>query len=339
MVSGVGGSGLAKAARGDPELRVCSLAGFKLGCGVSLPSCAKMAYRVYGDIKASKLAIAGTSFGVTHQQLEYHYGKTIPAEYAFVVFNLMGNGVSYSPSTHDASEGEYPLFGEFSATVGDNVRAQKLALESDADLKGRSIDLVFGFSMGAMQAFEWARAYPSDVKYCVPLCGSSGCEDINVVFLEGLMALLESSCTVPEKLRAFALVYAGWYVGPTDFYGTQHWKTQGFKSLDDFLTNYSAARYEAADPDDLHAMVRTWRYTEPFSPEACKAIATKTLILPCDNDTYFRLENIQGRELQHMPNAYMKIVKSPWGHLAGNPQNLPEEFKFIIDAIADLLKE
>mmetsp|Transcript_7966 Transcript_7966/g.24607 ORF Transcript_7966/g.24607 Transcript_7966/m.24607 type:complete len:338 (-) Transcript_7966:176-1189(-) len=329
MVTATGGSVMAKAALKDAELRTCSLEGFELASGVKLPKGAVVAYRVYGS--GPKLAVAGTSYGVAHTALQWHVGRTIDDSFTFVVFNLLGNGVSYSPSTVLEEDVPYPAV----VTVGDNVKAQKMALDADAQFgKDKKIDLVFGFSMGGMQAFEWARAYPEVVTAAVPICGSSGCEEYNVVFLEALIATLAAkSTTKDEKLRAFSSVYAGWYVGP-DFYRKQVWKTKGFKDLDDWLENFAQQRWNTGDPEDLLAMVRTWRNTTPFEPEAlAKITAPKVIIVPCDQDTYFRPEAIADRELKNIPNATMSVIQSTWGHLAGNPEKLPEEFAVIKAAI------
>jgi len=76
MVEGpAGGSAWAKEARQDPELRKFDLEGFTLASGVKLPAGAVLAYRVYGE--GPKLAVAGTSYGVTHKQVEYHVGETV----------------------------------------------------------------------------------------------------------------------------------------------------------------------------------------------------------------------------------------------------------------------
>ena len=328
MPTETGGSTLAKAALQDPELKTHSLEGFKLASGETLPKGAVVAYRVYGS--GPKLAVAGTSYGVTHEQVAYHYGTTLDESYTFVCFNLLGNGVSYSPSTIGITE-KYPEI----VTVGDNIKAQKAAL--DVEFPGKIIDFAFGFSMGAMQAFEWTRAYPENVKVAAPICGSSGCEDYNIVFLEGLIAILTTTTSKFEKLKAFSSVYAGWYVGP-DFYRNQEWKQKGFTSLDDWLDNFAQKRWCDGDPEDLLAMVRTWRNTTPFTEDQCKAIVgPKIIILPCDQDTYFRPEAISARELAFIPNATMNVINSPWGHLAGNPQTLEKEFAFIKSSIAAAL--
>ena len=327
-----GGLGAQKASA-DPFMRTCSLAGFELNSGVKLPEQAKMAYRVFGD--GPKLGICGTSYSAVHTDLEFVVGTIIPKDYTFVVFNMIGNGVSYSPSNDP--EG-YPLTPPKITNVNDQVRAQKLALDNDKDFAGKKIDLVYGFSMGAMQALEWPKAYPDLVSHSVPVCGSSGCTSYNAVFLDALIAILESTtASRDDKLRAFAACYAGWYVGPA-FYAQKTWETKGFKSLEDFEENFGRAFFKDMDPYDLLAQLRTWRSTPVFTPEECKSIKAKVLMLPCDGDTYFRPEDIYGLEQKFIPNCTTKVIPSPWGHLAGTPDGLDMEFNFIKDAVAEFLK-
>ena len=237
----------------------------------------------------------------------------------------MGNGVSWSPSNSSS----YPLDGPNVPLICDNVRAQKLALEADDQLKGRKIDIVYGFSMGAMQALEWARAYPSDVKYSVPVCGSSGCNQINCILCDALAACLTTVALKVEKLKAFSLTFAGWFVGP-DFYRNKEWAALGFSSLEDYEVNFPIAFFGSSDPDDLLAMLLTWRHTPPFTEDQCKAIVgPKVLLLPCNTDTYFRTEDLALLEKKFIPVCTMKEIISNWGHLAGNPEQLENEFAFI----------
>jgi len=322
------GSKAALRARKDPELRHFSLDGFRLSDFV-LPSDATLAYRVYNR-NAKKLCVVGTSFGAVHTDLEYHVDTTL-SEYAVVVFNLLGNGVSWSPSTAGS---EKPFPTTKAVTIADNVRAQRLAFLADADLAGRPVDLCYGYSMGAMQSLEWARADPQ-VRAVAAVCGASGCSDYNAVFLEALIHALESSSS--NKLRAFAAIYAGWGVGPA-FYRGQHWRPD-FASLDDFLDRSYGGGFADDDPDDLLAMVRTWRATPRFSPADLTAINARVLLVPCDNDTYFRLDDILAHELAHLPRAEIAPLRSPAGHRAGDPwrPGLEREHAFITASLRDFM--
>ena len=48
-----------------------------------------------------------------------------------------------------------------------------------------------GWSMGAMQAYEWAVSHPGDVDALLTVCGAARCSPHNHVFLEGARAALQ----------------------------------------------------------------------------------------------------------------------------------------------------
>ena len=52
------------------------------------------------------------------------------------------------------------------------------------------IALVYGWSMGGMQAYHWAACHPDMVERAAIVCGSARCSPYNHVFLEGVKAAL-----------------------------------------------------------------------------------------------------------------------------------------------------
>lgn len=94
--------------------------------------------------------------------------------------------------------------------------------------------MVCGFSMGALQSYQWASLYPDMVDSIVPWCGAAKCSTHNYIFLEGTLhsrktriecligvkAALQADSVfnngnyhpnVPaEGLKAFGRVYCGW---------------------------------------------------------------------------------------------------------------------------------
>jgi len=66
------------------------------------------------------------------------------------------------------------------------------------------------------------------------------------------------------------------------------------------------------------------------------AIRAKAVVLPCDTDLYFTVEDNR-REVARMPNAELRPIPSIWGHRAGNPALNPEGAQFIDDAVKELL--
>lgn len=144
----------------------------------------------------------------------------LPSTLQVIVPNLLGNGVSASPSTLAAqAESGTPRHAAAWApdghpppprfSVSDNVRAQRSLLQSlgiieaspdnaphapggGTNSRGPApLALVYGYSMGALQAFEWAVAHPHEVARVAAVCGASRCGELNSVFLRSLEATLK----------------------------------------------------------------------------------------------------------------------------------------------------
>ena len=96
-----------------------------------------------------------TSYGAQHYDLEWAIGEgkaLDPSKYFIIIPNMFGNGLSSSPSNTPApfDRSRYPHF-----TMTDNVRVQQRLLQEVFGID--RLKLVYGFSMGAQQAFHWAR--------------------------------------------------------------------------------------------------------------------------------------------------------------------------------------
>ncbi len=80
-------------------------------------------------------------------------------------------------------------------TAWDNVHAQRRLLTEVFGVD--RVACVYGWSMGAQQAYHWAAAFPGAVERIVAVCGSAKTAVHNQVFLRGLLAVLEAA---PEYL-------------------------------------------------------------------------------------------------------------------------------------------
>ena len=125
---------------------------------------ARLAYKTHGTLNTAKsnVIIYPTSYGAQHPDLEWliRPDKALdPSKYFIVIVNKFGNGLSSSPSNTPPpfDRGRYPHF-----TMADNVRVQQRLL---AEVFGiERVALVYGFSMGAQQAFHWAALFPDRVE-------------------------------------------------------------------------------------------------------------------------------------------------------------------------------
>ncbi len=313
---------------------------------------AKLAYKSFGTLNAAKsnAIVHPTSFGAQHTDLEWAIGEgkaLDPTKYFIVIVNKFGNGLSSSPSNTPPpfDRGRYPYF-----TMTDNVRVQQRLM---AEVFGvERVHMVYGFSMGAQQAFHWGALFPDRVEKIMAICGSAKTSPHNFVFLEGVKAALTADdawrdgwfATQPVRgFQAFGRVYAGWGLSQA-FYREEVWRTVGYSSLEDFLIASWEAGFRRRDANDLLAMLWMWQHADISANElyngdlkkALGAITADAIVMPCETDLYFTVEDNR-REVAQMPRAELRPIPSIWGHRAGNPVLSPADAKFIGDATRELL--
>lgn len=262
-----------------------------------------------------------------------------PTRHFIVATDIFAGGRSTSPS-HAATPAARAAFPAVS--IADNVRAQHVLATA---LGIRRFALVAGWSMGALQAWQWAAAHPDMVAAILPVCGAARCWPGNRAFLEGVRAALTADPawmggayeTPPERgLRAFGRAYAPWAFSAR-FFRDELWRRQGHASLDALLVAWEEDHL-THDAADLLALLDTWA-TADLAPDWRSALARVTaraIVMPCDTDRYFTLEE-NGLEAALVPNAELRPLRSPMGHSAGAPGRWPEETAFVEAAIAELL--
>ena len=194
-----------------------ALGRFGLVSGSNLPD-ARLAFQTHGTLNRAgdNCVLLPSYYTGTHASYEPWIGPgraLDPSRWFIVAVNMFGNGLSTSPSRADP-EVRAAAFPEIS--VADNVIAQHRLL---ASMGVQHLQMVAGWSMGALQAYEWAVRYPDMVSGIVPIAGAARCSPHNFVFLEGVKASLQADpafdsgrYTRPpvHGLRAFGTVYAGW---------------------------------------------------------------------------------------------------------------------------------
>ena len=228
---------------------------------------AKLAYKTYGELNADKsnAIVYPTWYSGRHWDNEWLIGDGMaldPAKYFIIVPNMLGNGLSSSPSNtpppYDAAR--FPH-----VTFYDQVEQQHKLVTSFGI---ETLPLVTGWSMGAGQTYQWAVSYPDMVQRALPFCGSSKTSEHNVVFLEGVKSALTADAAFKEGwytekptkgLRAAARVYAGWGFSQA-FYWQQEYKAMGYSSLEDFLVGFWEGFFlDRRDPNNLLTMLWTWQ--------------------------------------------------------------------------------
>jgi homoserine O-acetyltransferase/O-succinyltransferase len=334
------------------DYQVFALGDVVLQSRQTLPD-AQLAYKTYGSLNATRdnVIVYPTWYSGQHVENEWLIGPgraLDPANYFIIVPNMLGNGLSSSPSNTPPpwDRGNFPR-----VSVYDNVRLQHRLVTEQFGIE--KIALVTGWSMGAMQAFHWAALYPEVVERILPFMGAARCSRHNRVFLEGLKAALTADAAFrdggyespPERgLRAFARVYAGWGLSQAFYRQRLDIEAMGFASLEDFLVSFWEGLFVGRDANNLLSMLWTWqngdisahdRFQGDFA-KALGAIKAQAIVMPSSTDLYFPSADSE-IEVNHMPNASLQVVDSIWGHLAGAPGTATVHVEIIDDALRRLL--
>ena len=312
-----------------------NLGNIKLLSGKILKS-AQLVYKTYGKLNKnhSNVIILPTFYTGSHIRNEGFIGKNRainPSKYFIISINMFGNGLSSSPSKASKSQSgsKFPT-----VTLWDNIYCQhKLVTEK---LKIKKIALVTGWSMAGCQSYQWAAQYRGMVKAILPFCASAKTSIHNHVFLEGVKAALTADKKFNkgnykkqpvEGLKAFGRVYAGWAFSQ-DFYREKLYKKFGFKNAEELLKDWANDHAKNWDANNLLSKLKTWqlndiskgpKYNNNYI-KALKSIKAKTILMPCNQDLYFRTKDNE-YESKFITRSSLRPVDSSFGHCAANPGN------------------
>src|SRR3954454_14545004 len=335
----------------DAHYETFEIPEFTLECGTTLRP-AHVAYQTYGELNAAKdnAILYPTWYSGRHWDNEWLIGERMaldPNEYFIIVPNMLGNGLSTSPSNCPPpyNQARFP-----NVTFYDQVQQQHKLVTEKFGIE--TLPLVTGWSMGAGQTYQWAVSFPDMVQRACPFCGSSKTSEHNIVFLEGVKAALTADEAFkggwydekPQKgLRALARVYAGWGFSQA-FYWDQVYRELGFTSLEDFLVGFWEGFFlDRRDPNNLLTMLWTWQHgdvgnTPGFDGDhiaALRSIKADTISLPAEKDLYFPPEDEEYAS-QFIPNGELRVIPGVWGHFAGGGAN-PTDTKYIDGVLQELL--
>ncbi|HEV7455750.1 MAG TPA: alpha/beta fold hydrolase [Roseococcus sp.] len=321
------------------------LGDFPLHRGGVLPD-AKLVWRSHGTLspKRDNVVLYPTSYSAQHPDLEWLIGPEgvlDPTRWFIVIPNMFGNGLSTSPS----NSAHWPDY----VTSWDNVAAQKRLM---AEVFGVThLHAVYGWSMGAQQAYHWAAAYPDAVSRIIVNCGSARTSVHNRIFLQSLIAVLEAApeydghgrfSTQPERaMNAFGRIYASWALSQDFYRANLHLTALGAPDLETFLRRDWVERFGRRPAADLLAHLRTWEAGDIADggdlTAALRAIQARVLLMPGATDLYFRAADNEA-ELPHLRHAELRPIPSIWGHRAGNPQPIPEDTAFLRAQVREWLE-
>jgi homoserine O-acetyltransferase len=333
------------------ELKFFEVDALELQSGATLPQ-ARLAYETHGSLDPSRanVIVYPTRFSGRHEDNRYLIGEGMaldPSRYFIVVPNLLGNGVSSSPSNTPPPfhHGAFPRI-----TVYDNVMLQHRLLVEELGVE--RVALAVGWSMGAQQAYHWAVLFPELVESLAAICGSARTSPHGYVFLEGMKAALTADSAWREGwydeppatgLRAIARAWAGWGLSQT-WYREGRYREMGYESVEDFLVRYWEGLYLERDANNLLALIWTWQHADISANEvydgdferALGAITARAVVMPGKTDLYFPPEDSE-YEVEHLRNAELRTIPSDWGHYAGGGRD-PKATAMIDAALRELLE-
>jgi homoserine O-acetyltransferase len=299
---------------------------------------ARIVYKTFGTLspRRDNAIVYPTSYSAQHTDIEWLVSSNHcldPTRYFIVIPNMFGNGLSSSPSNTP----DYP-----EVTTYDNVMQQRRLMSKLFGVE--RVKMVYGWSMGAQQAYHWAALFGDAVENIVVNCGSAKTAPHNFVFLEGIRTTLLAARTPEEGLRAMGRIYAGWGLSQT-FYRQEAWRSIGFSSLEEFLVRSWEANFLRRDTRDLLAQLWTWQHADISAnerdrgdlPSALAAITARVLLMPSSTDLYFQTDDNRA-ELASLGHATLAEIPSIWGHRAGNPRDNPDDAAFIDRQVSALLK-
>jgi homoserine O-acetyltransferase/O-succinyltransferase len=318
------------------------LGDFELAGGTVLPQ-AQLCYRTMGSLRPdrSNLVLVPTPYGAWAQDQTWLMGTIFdPARWCLVVVGQFGNGQSSSPSN---TKGGLPYGGWPTGHV-DNVHAQRRLLEEVFAVESPA--LIYGWSMGAQQAYHWGVIEPERSQRLCCICGTARTTAHNRLFLLSLRSALttdpawngERFVAAPERgLHSFALIYASWAASQA-FYRQGGHRRLGYATVDEYVERSWLPAYRRHDPHDLLAMLDVWLACDVARAAglasgdeqadlagALGRVRARTTVVACGQDLYFPPEDCAA-EAALIPGARFETLASPLGHRAGNPRDsLPEQ--------------
>jgi homoserine O-acetyltransferase len=286
-----------------------------------------------------------------------------PQRWCVVLVSQFGNGRSTSPS----NAGPGLVAGRWPVDHRDNVAAQRRLLEEVFQVASPA--LIYGWSMGAQQAYHWAVLEPERTRRICCVCGTARTTAHNRVFLLSLRQALTADPHwdglrfqgVPEQgLRTFALIYASW-AASQPFYRRGAHRQLGYASVEAYVEQAWLPAYRRHDPHDLLAMLDVWLANDVAAaagitaaggdrsgagdgsgdgggdPDADLAAAlgrirARTTVIAGRHDLYFTPDDCRA-EAALIHGAHFEVLESDLGHRAGNPRDSPAEQRQLRAAI------
>ena len=113
-----------------------------------------------------------------------------------------------------------------------------------------------------------------------------------------------------------------------DFYRKKLFQKLGYKDSENLLKDWANDHAKNWDANDLLCKLKTWKLNDISNNlkykknhiKALKSIRAKTILMPCNQDLYFRTEDNE-YEKKFIKKVSLRSIDSHFGHCAANPGN------------------
>lgn len=304
-------------------MNIYALGDFPLTSGTTLPD-ARLAYQTFGKLNEAKTnAVLFTTFlGAPPDILTSWIGEGRPLDPANYFIILPGNfglpptsAPSNTPAPHAGSE--FPA-----VSISDDVTAQYRLVTEEFGIE--ELHLVLGWSVGALQVYEWAIKYKDAVRSIAPIGGAPVPAPWTKLWLATVVeeAILGNLPRGTDAAMTAVAHGAAVTAPPRTFYDevTPGWRAIGFPSVEEYVRGFWEAFWLAQDPQDVVAQARKARTSYPDATgrplaEILKTVTARTTIAAFTGDALFPPGESR-RIAEAIPAAEFHEIGSEFGHLA-----------------------
>lgn len=325
------------------------LGNFRLVNGYTIPN-ARLAYTTHGTLNAARdNAVVFPNFlGGNDAALELYVGEGMaldPNKYFVILPGQFGNGFSSSPSNTPPpfDRGAFPPIA-----IADDVIAQHRLITEHFGIE--RLALVLGWSVGALQTYEWAVRFPQVVTRMASIAGAPRPSPWTLHWLRTVIE--EPIVTDPAWNNGFYAQASDVQAGlrrqghcmaltlpPLSYYHGDLMQRLGFGSVQDFVRGFFEGFMVGQDPNNLLIQARKALTADPAQggslPEALGRITARTTIVAFTGDVMFPPQDNE-LDARSIPGAKYREVTTISGHLTTFGL-FPEDKQAVDDAIREAL--
>ncbi len=308
------------------------LGDFTLQSGETIPN-AVLDYRTYGTLSAAKdnVIVFPHFLGGGPEPYEalagwIGSGRALDSDRYFIVCpGQFGNGLSSSPGDGGTARSDFPQ-----GTFADDVIAQERLISEE--FGASEVQLVLGWSTGALQIYEWAVRFGPKVKRLACVAGAPKPSPWTRLWLNSCLkepitsdAAWSDGDYASREEMAGAMRRVGHLTAltlpPNPFFrvGIDTFKKIGFDTLDGFVQNFWERYWLAIDPAGVVYQVNKALAADPSGggdlQAALAGIPAKVLVVGFSGDPMFNPEDGE-RYASWTPGSTFVKIDSEFGHLA-----------------------